>query len=72
MGCADHNLKQYQYESHKKITIKQSEISPSRKNEIDQAIIDCVIEDGRPFGDFSKPGMLKLLAVVAPGYKPQA
>ena len=72
MGCADHNLKQYQYESHKKITIKQSEISPSRKNEIDQAIIDCVIEDGRPFGDFSKPGMLKLLAVVVPGYKPQA
>lgn len=33
-------------------------------------MINCVIEDGRPFGDFSKPGMLKFLTLAIPGYHP--
>ena len=71
MGSKTHNLNQYLYESQKTETTKQPEISPSRKNEIDVAIIECILEDARPFGDFSKPGMLKLLNVIVPGYKPQ-
>ncbi|CAF0754591.1 unnamed protein product [Brachionus calyciflorus] len=40
------------------------------KQEIDKALIECVILDSRPFGDFSKPGIKKLLNVLIPGYSP--
>ena len=30
-----------------------------------------MIKDARPFGDFSKPGMLDVLNLLIPGYKPQ-
>jgi len=41
-----------------------------KKQEIDKALIECVILDSRPFGDFSKPGIKKLLNVLIPGHSP--
>ena len=35
---------------------------------LDEAVVDCIIEDSRPFGDFSKPGMKKFLNKAIPGY----
>ena len=40
------------------------------KDEIDEAVINCIIQDGRPFNDFHKPGMQHLLNILAPLYKP--
>ena len=31
--------------------------------------IHCIILDGRPWGDFRRPGMAKFLSVAVPGYK---
>lgn len=45
-------------------------ISPSRIKELNKALIDCIIRDKRPIDDFHKPGMLKFLNALIPGYKP--
>ena len=64
-------MSQYLYPSQRVKVIKEHELSPGRKKEIDTAIANCVIEDARPFGDFKKSGMLKLLNLLVPGYNPQ-
>jgi len=72
MGSKTHSMHEYLYPSQKKSIIKEPElISPERKKEIDEAISNCVIEDCLPFGTFRKNGMIKLLNLLAPGYKPQ-
>ena len=59
------------YKSQKKKTsVPILNIDSKKKQEIDKALIECVILDSRPFGDFSKPGMKKFLNVLHPGYKP--
>lgn len=39
------------------------------KKELDDAVLNCIIEDGRSFNDFRKPGMKKFLKLAIPGYK---
>lgn len=39
----------------------------SFKKEIDDAVKKATIMDGRPFNDFSKPGIIHLLNVAIPG-----
>ncbi len=49
---------------------RSAEIDNDKKKEIDNAILDAIIIDGRPHGDFSKNGMKKFLEIGIPGYKP--
>ncbi|CAF1117725.1 unnamed protein product [Adineta steineri] len=44
-------------------------IKPEMKRELDQAAIDCIITDGRPFGDFRRCGMLKFLNKICFRYR---
>ncbi|CAF3380730.1 unnamed protein product [Rotaria socialis] len=43
-------------------------IKPERKLELDKAALECIIMDGRQFGDFRRAGMSKFLNVICPGY----
>ncbi|CAF4026770.1 unnamed protein product, partial [Rotaria sordida] len=48
---------------------KSNQIKPEKKQEFHQAAIECIVTDGRPFGDFRRPGMLKFLNIICPGYR---
>jgi hypothetical protein len=37
---------------------------------VNEAIIECIIKDSRPFGDLSKAGMRYFLSIALPGFKP--
>jgi hypothetical protein len=67
-----HKNSDYLYPSQfKKLVKKQDQpITPARKKELDDAIINCIIQDSRTFNDFSKPGMKEFLNKVLPNYKP--
>ena len=54
-----------------KIKIDEASI-PEEKKLIDEAVLECIYEDSRPFGDFIKPGMRKLLKFIKPDYKPMS
>lgn len=43
-------------------------ISSDKKFLLDQAAIECIIVDGRPWGDFQRPGMAKFLSICLNGY----
>ena len=49
---------------------QEVECDPEKRKIINEAILDCILIDSRPFSDFSKPGMIKLIDVIIPGYKP--
>jgi hypothetical protein len=40
-----------------------------RKKKFDEAAINCIIKDSRPFYDFRQPGMTAFLKTVVPGYE---
>ncbi|CAF3793323.1 unnamed protein product [Rotaria socialis] len=57
------------YESQKRQRVsKSSKIRPEKKREYHQAALNCIVTDGRPFGEFRRAGMVKFLDVVCPGY----
>ena len=41
----------------KKILVQDELVGVQNKDEIDEAVINCIIQDGRPFNDFHKPCM---------------
>ena len=41
----------------------------STKQELENAQVEAIIIDGRPHGDFSKPGIMQFLEKAAPDYK---
>lgn len=45
-------------------------LSRARRKELDEAIVDCVIDDALPFTAFSKPGMLNLIRTFDSRYEP--
>lgn len=45
-------------------------ITPERRKQLHQAVFDAIIRDGRPFNDFSRPGMSHFLATAIPNYRP--
>ena len=49
---------------------KYPKIDRNEKSKLDEIVLDCIIKDSRTFNDFNKVGMLKLLGVIKPGYKP--
>jgi hypothetical protein len=46
---------------------KSKEIKSERKRELHEAALECIIMDGRSFGDFRRAGMSKFLDVICPG-----
>lgn len=38
-----------------------------RKSKLDALAVECVIEDGRSFGDLRRPGLLRIFNQLAPG-----
>ena len=48
-------------------TVNLKKIDPEKKRELHEAAIDCIVTDGRPFGDFRRLGMSKFLNVIYPG-----
>lgn len=39
-----------------------------KKRQLDEAAIDCIIIDSRPWGDFRQKGMQRFLQIATPGY----
>lgn len=48
--------------------LPRSQISPEKKRQLDQVAVNCIVTDGRSWGDFKRPGMSKFLSVAIPGY----
>ena len=46
---------------------KPNEIKPEKKRQYHEAAFECIVTDGRPFGDFPRLGMSKFLDVICPG-----
>jgi len=42
----------------------------TRRKQLDQAIVDCIIDDSLPFTTFMKPGMMNLIQTFDSRYKP--
>ena len=63
-------MTEYLYKSQlKEINSKKClNIDQQRLNELDDALVNCIIKDARPFGDFQKDGMKDFLNVALPGY----
>jgi hypothetical protein len=53
-----------------KVKTTQSGLPKSRQKELNQAIVDCVIDDMLPFTAFAKPGMLNLIKTFDARYQP--
>lgn len=60
----------YLFPSQKKSpeTVKSiSLISNKMKKDLDNAVLDAILIDGRSFLDFCKPGMMNFLKIAIPG-----
>jgi hypothetical protein len=61
-----HKLINYMYESQRTPSIdvaKNDQIDKKTAKRLNEAILECIIEDSRPFGDFHKSGMRKFLGL---------
>ncbi|CAF3313544.1 unnamed protein product [Rotaria sp. Silwood2] len=70
-----HGLKNFAFESQEEQRIlvasktSISQVSSTRKRQIDQAILKCTIEAGLPFCLFNHDALIELLDILEPGYK---
>ena len=64
-------MTEFAYESQIKLDNSNTIINKTEKKELHKAILDAIIIDSRPFGDFRKDGMARLLHKVAKGFKPR-
>lgn len=68
-----HNKHDLLYESQKEqkpIKDVSNKIDTDKKILIDKKLVESIIKDARPFGDFKKRGMLEFLKELSPNYKP--
>ena len=49
---------------------KTAKLSTEKKNELNNAVLNCIIKDGLSISVFSKPGMKEFLSKAVPGYTP--
>ena len=57
----------YMYASQRPPTIENKSLTKVDKEtskKLNEALLECIIEDSRPFGDFRKKGMLEFLKLV--------
>ncbi|CAF1538917.1 unnamed protein product, partial [Didymodactylos carnosus] len=45
-------------------------LTPQEKSKLHKLSFQCIIQDGRPFNDLTKPGISKLINAIVPGYRP--
>lgn len=45
-------------------------IPVERRRQLHKAIFNAIVRDGRPFNDFSKPGLRDFLTIAVPNYRP--
>jgi len=53
----------------KRIRSKQQTASYQRKNDLNTAAIEAIVQDSHTFNLFRKPGMQKFLSLAVPGYR---
>ncbi|CAF4343832.1 unnamed protein product, partial [Adineta steineri] len=53
-----------------KIKLPQRKLIMKGQKKLNELVYQCVIQDGRNFGDLRKPGMIRLLNEIVPGYTP--
>ncbi|CAF0933307.1 unnamed protein product [Didymodactylos carnosus] len=65
-------MPQFLYPSQRKQhkTGKLARITTKRKLELDSALFECILLDGRSYNDFNKKGMRYFLKTALPGYTP--
>ena len=54
-----HKMREFGYSSQIKLDNFDSPIEKEKKKELHEAILDAIIMDSRPFGDFRKDGMAR-------------
>jgi len=64
-------MQEFGYDSQLKSEDQPTPLDKSERKALDKLILDAVIVDSRPFGDFRKPGISKVLKRLANGYKPR-
>jgi hypothetical protein len=42
-------------------------VSEDMKKKLNELVYECIVEDGRTFGDLRKPGMTRFLEKILPG-----
>lgn len=47
---------------------RKTNVSPLLKRQLDQAAIQCIVDDGHAFGVFRRSGMQRFLEILMPGY----
>jgi len=67
-----HKKEEYLYPSQRKAQDPKTNepVSKETAQKLNEAILECIIEDSRPFGDFRKPGMRNFLKEFWPGFVP--
>lgn len=55
------------FKSKKNSRTSSSAISSETKQRLDNLVYNCLIQDGRSFGDFQKPGIVRFLREAVPG-----
>lgn len=61
-------MSEVMYESQRRQRVaKSSQIRPEKKREYHDAALNCIVKDGRPFGEFRRAGMVEFLNVICPG-----
>jgi hypothetical protein len=66
-----HKMREYGYDSQLKSVDNPTPIDKTHRKALDKDILHAIIVDSRPFGDFNKPGISKVLKELANGYKPR-
>lgn len=64
-----HGLQHFLFPSQRKSIASQNQVvSNERRAELNQAAINCIIDDALPFGAFRRRGMREFLLTAVPGY----
>lgn len=65
-----HNMREFLYPSQLPISRRKDALIPAEeKKKLNEAAINAIVRDALPFNHFKKPGMLKFLSTIKPGYK---
>ncbi|CAF2121014.1 unnamed protein product, partial [Rotaria magnacalcarata] len=65
-----HHMAEVMFDSQRQQRVKKSHQIPTEKKHVyHTAAFECIVTDGRPFGDFRRAGMSKFLDTICPGYR---
>ena len=76
ISCKDHNTSGVRRHLYRCMRISKfasisnyfkTSVSNDMKEQLNELVYKCIIEDGRSFGDLRKPGMARLFEKILPG-----